>query len=191
MSGRAAGPPPSAPDRMETRRLLLTRPAPGDLDDVHRLLGDRRVGAWLGGTLDREQTAAALRRWSAHWEAHGFGLWVARERDSGQVVGRGGLLATIVHGAGAVEAGWAIAPSHWHRGLATELGAAAIDVAERDLGLRELVSFTLPDNAASLRVMEKLGFGEPHDIVHRGLPHVLCRRVRRVGGGPPPAARPG
>jgi RimJ/RimL family protein N-acetyltransferase len=59
--------------------------------------------------------------------------------------------------------------------LATELGAAAIADA-RDRGIGTLVSITLPHNAASRRVMEKLGFAYDHDIVYAGLPHVLYRR---------------
>lgn len=175
MSHGLAEPPPFAPVRLETERLVLARPVPADVGDVERLLGDPRVGDWLGGTLDRPQSADSLNRWSAHWRAHGFGLWVARDHN-GVLVGRGGLLATVVDGAGAIEVGWAISPDRWGQGLATELGAAAIVVAERDLGLRELVSFTLPDNVASRRVMEKLGFEDACDIVHRGLPHVLYRR---------------
>jgi RimJ/RimL family protein N-acetyltransferase len=157
--------------------MVLRRPVPGDLDELAVLLGDPRVGRWLGGVADRARTAELLARWIAHWDAHGFGLWTARDRDGGTLLGRGGLLATIVGGAGAIEAGWTIAPERWGRGLATELGAAAIQVAERDLRLRELVSFTLPDNVGSRRVMEKLGFTYARDVTHAGLPHVLYRRT--------------
>ena len=82
---------------------------------------------------------------------------------------------------------WTIAADRWGEGLATELGAAAVEVAARDLGLEELISLTLPENAASRRVMEKLGFAYERDVVQRGLPHVLYRR--RAGDvAPGPAA---
>jgi RimJ/RimL family protein N-acetyltransferase len=163
--------------------MVLRRPVPGDLDELAALLGDPRVGRWLGGVAGRAQAAEMLGRWIAHWDAHRFGLWTARDREGGALLGRGGLLATVVGGAGAIEAGWTIAPARWGEGLATELGAASIEVAERDVGVRELVSFTLPDNLASRRVMEKLGFSYARDVVHAGLPHVLYRR-------PSPALRP-
>jgi RimJ/RimL family protein N-acetyltransferase len=175
--GPVAQPPPSAPDEVLTDRMVLRRPVPADLDELAALLGDPRVGRWLGGVADRARTSTMLARWIAHWDAHGFGLWSARDRQTGALVGRGGLLATIVGGGGAIEAGWAIAPERWGEGLATELGAASIQVAERDLRLRELVSFTLPDNLASRRVMEKLGFTFAGDVTHAGLPHVLYRRT--------------
>ena len=175
--GRVALPQPAAPDELLTDRMVLRRPVPADLDELTALLGDPGVGRWLGGAADRARTAEMLGRWIAHWDAHHFGLWSARDRDGGALVGRGGLLSTIAGGAGAIEAGWTIDPERWGEGLATELGAAAIQVAERDLGVRELVSFTLPDNRASRRVMEKLGFAYQRDITHAGLPHVLYRRL--------------
>ncbi len=173
MSERRASPAPSAPDRVQTGRLTLSRPVRSDRDDLAAFAADPRVGAWLGGTQTAEQAASLLAGHIAHWDAHGFGLWIARDRVSGAFAGRGGLHLTIAGGTGVVEAGWAIVPELWGAGLATEIGAAAVAVARSDLGLGELVSYTLRDNIASLRVMEKLGFGRPREIEHRGLPHVL------------------
>ncbi|MGH2968657.1 MAG: GNAT family N-acetyltransferase [Solirubrobacteraceae bacterium] len=74
-------------------------------------------------------------------------------------------------------------------GFATELGAASVRHAFEQLALDVVVAFTLPDNRASRRVMEKLGFEFERDIEHAGLPHVLYRRVERLprmglsGGG--------
>ena len=167
---------PGAPEEVLTARMVLRRPVPGDLDDLTVLLGDPRVGRWLGGTADRARTGEMLRRWTAHWDAHGFGLWSARDRETGELVGRGGLSVLLVDGGAGVEAGWTIAADRWGEGLATELGAAAIEVAGRDLRLRHLVSVTLPDNVGSRRVMEKLGFSLAGDVTHAGLPHVLYRR---------------
>jgi RimJ/RimL family protein N-acetyltransferase len=67
-------------------------------------------------------------------------------------------------------------PKRWGQGLATELAHAAVDVAAEPLHLREIVAFTLPDNLASRRVMEKAGFTYERNVIHVGLPHVLYRR---------------
>jgi len=174
--GPIAAPSPAAPRRLETARMVLSAPAPGDADEVAALLGDRRVGRWLGGTLDPLAARLALERWSAHWSAHDFGLWIARDRTTGGLAGRGGLSMTVVDGRAEVEVGWAIAAERWGEGLATELGAAALEVADGALALRGVVSFTLPDNGRSRRVMEKLGLRAQLAIDHRGLPHVLYRR---------------
>jgi ribosomal-protein-alanine N-acetyltransferase len=94
------------------------------------------------------------------------------------MVGRGGLQHTFVAGVNEIEVAWAIVPQRWGEGLATELARAAVDVAFDDLGLNQLVAFTLPSNVASRRVMEKAGFIFEREIVHVGLPHVLYRRRR-------------
>lgn len=67
-------------------------------------------------------------------------------------------------------------PPTWGQGLATELAHASVRVAFEMLELSELIAFTLPDNAASRRVMEKSGFAYADDIEHEGMPHVLYRR---------------
>jgi ribosomal-protein-alanine N-acetyltransferase len=175
-AGPIAAPPPAAPRRLETARLLLTAPEPADGEEIATLLGDPRMGRWLGGTLARDAALLALDRWSAHWAAHGFGLWIARDRSTGELLGRGGLWMTVVAGAAEVEVGWAITPQRWGQGLATELGAAALTVAEEDLAIDSVVAFTLHDNAASRCVMQKLGLHHDRDIDHRALPHVLYRR---------------
>ena len=80
-----------------------------------------------------------------------------------------------------VEIGWRLSASHWGRGLATEGAREVLRYAFEELGLEEVVSFTVPDNLRSRRVMEKLGMvrdpGEDFD--HPKLPqgHVLQRHV--------------
>ena len=125
--------------------------------------------------------ASSLRAKVEHWERHAFGLWMLRDRTTGTMVGRGGLQHTFVGGCHEIEAGWAIVPERWGEGLATELAFAAIGVAFHDLRLPEIVAFTLPDNKASRRVMEKSEFDYERRIVHAGLPHVLYRRSARRG----------
>jgi RimJ/RimL family protein N-acetyltransferase len=55
-----------------------------------------------------------------------------------------------------------------------------VTVAFENLGMSDLVAFTLPINQASRRVMEKIGFSFERDIVHAGLPHVLYRIKREL-----------
>ena len=115
---------------------------------------------------------------SAQFDRFGFGFWVWREKRSGDVVARGGIQHTHVGGADEVEVGWAVASDRWRQGLATELGAASIREAFETHGIADLVAFTLPHNAASRRVMEKLGMTYERDVVHAELPHVLYRLRR-------------
>lgn len=123
---------------------------------------------------------AGLRDKRDHWQRHGFGLWLLRDRVTGAAVGRGGLQYTDALGGFAVEAAWAIVPERWGQGLATELARASVRVAFDSLRLEEVIAITLPDNFASRRVMEKAGFEPDGQIEHVGLTHVLYRR--RAGG---------
>lgn len=168
-------------ERLETERMRLEALRPEHAPEQLRLLLDRRVWATLWPRPEPPTEADVLQGLAAkvdHWRRHGFGMWLARDRETGQMVGRGGLQYTYTAGLNDVEAGWAIVPERWGQGLATELAQACVEAAFEHLGLPEIVAFTLPTNLASRRVMEKAGFEYERDIVHAGLPHVLyrCRR---------------
>jgi ribosomal-protein-alanine N-acetyltransferase len=162
---------------IETARLRGERIGPQHHDELSALLGDPRVGATLGGALTPERVAGTIVAKEAHWNLHGFGYWVWREKATGEPVARGGLQRTHVGGRDEVEVGWAVTSRRWGEGFATELGAASVRFGFERLQLREIVSYTLPDNVASRRVMEKLGFAFEREIEHAGLPHVLYRLV--------------
>jgi [ribosomal protein S5]-alanine N-acetyltransferase len=128
------------------------------------------------GPTHHSRCAGQPGRQAHHWERHGFGLWLLRDRATGELVGRGGLQYTDAIGGYAVEAAWAIVPERWGRGLATELGQASVRVAFESLRLDEIIAITLPGNVGSRRVMEKAGFVYDREIEHVGLAHVLYRR---------------
>ncbi len=92
------------------------------------------------------------------------------------------VMATL-GGADEVELAYAVMAEFWGRGLASEMALASLQLGFAHLGLAEIVAFTLTTNAASRRVMEKIGFRFERDIVHAGLPHVLYRR-RQANGKP-------
>jgi RimJ/RimL family protein N-acetyltransferase len=56
-----------------------------------------------------------------------------------------------------VEIGWRLAAEYWGQGLATEGARALVRYGFETLFLQEIVSFTVPANRKSRRVMEKLG----------------------------------
>ncbi len=103
----------------------------------------------------------------------GFCLWWWRERSSGELVGYTGLNRDEVDGEPVVEAGWSITPPRWGEGLAPEAARAAVAWGFERCGLDRIVSFTLPDNRRSQRVMEKLGMSHVGDFQRAGLPHLL------------------
>ena len=158
-----------------TPRLLLRRITLRDLPDIERMQSDPQTMATLGGVRDATASRHMLEDWVAHWDAHGFGLWSARDAASGNFAGRGGLKHTFVGGGPEVEVAYGFRPLFWGRGLATELAEASVRAGFSELGLSDLVCFTLTTNRASQRVMEKVGFRFEREVEHAGLPHRLYR----------------
>lgn len=142
-----------------TPRLRLRGWRAEDSEAMAAINADPRVGEWLGGVVGREETLARLQAYAYHWAERGFGLWAVEECATGRLVGRTGLMhwddwTASAHDA---EIGWTFSPDVWGRGYATEAAAAALDWARTQSGLRRIISITLPHNARSRRVMEKLG----------------------------------
>jgi [ribosomal protein S5]-alanine N-acetyltransferase len=161
-----------------TDRLIAKRLNVEDLDELCRMHQNPRVMATLGGLRSDEQTQQFLRDNLRHWERHGYGLWMFRAQADGGFVGRGGLRHVHVGGHDEVELAYALMPTFWGGGLATEMARAILTVAFEHLGMADIVAFTLATNQASRRVMEKVGSQFERDIDHAGLPHVLYRIKR-------------
>lgn len=164
----------SAPKALRTARLTGRPFTRADWALVHALQCDPGVGPWLRGPhapASEERSRMIAARFAESWAADGLGpyVWRAGVRD----IGYAGLRRSRLGAAEELEVLWAVLPDHQGRGLATEAAAAAI-AADGDGAT--LVSWTLPENAASIRVMEKLGLSYDCDLVWSDLPHVVYRR---------------
>ena len=165
-------------ESLETERLRGERVQPADLANYRALYQDMLVTATLtvdGQPLPEDELQQRFARRLALWEEQGYGLWFFHERTNGHFVGYCGLQPSQHGGAATVELLYATLPGYWGGGLTTEMAAAVLHVGFAQLGLSEVVSFTLPTNRASQRVMEKQGFRYEGDIVHAGLPHRFYR----------------
>lgn len=182
---------------LRTERLTLHRLAESDLGSLHAMHLDEQVMKTLGGVRDRAQTQATLAELMEHWTTYDFGWWSVFLQEEGAVgegrfLGRGGLRHVQVAGQDEVEVGYGLVADAWGNGYASEIARASIWTAFERLGLDALVSFTMPDNAASRNVMEKCGFEFDRDFVYKGWPHVLYRlsterwREHDEGAAPPP-----
>ena len=166
---------PGSLEQFSTDRLAYARPCAADLGELVAMHADPRVMATLGGVRSPAETEEFLAQLAAHWEQHGFGLWVLREPSTRRLAGRGGLRRVAIGGADEVEVAYALTTDFWGRGFATEVARESIRVAFSALGLPDLVCFTLVTNLASRCVMEKAGFRYERDLVHAESPHVLFR----------------
>ncbi len=142
---------------LETPRLVVRPWTAADRPALARLATDPEVIRWIadGRPWADVEIAAFLDRQRRLLRARGICLGAVVERTTGEIVGLGGLqpLGTTDD----VEVGWWLAPSRWGRGYATEMGEAAIRFAFDVAGLERVVAVARPENARSIRVMERLG----------------------------------
>jgi RimJ/RimL family protein N-acetyltransferase len=179
---------PLIPERFTRGRLAYERVDQEHAGELTALMAEPQVLATLWPWPEPPSPAQLQSRldfWTEHWERHGFGLWVLRDAATGAFVGRGGLEYNDIDGANAVEVAWAVTPSRWGEGLATELAHVSVRLAFEHLQLIELVAITMTTNIASRRVMEKSGFTYDRDITHVGLEHALyLQRAPEAGETP-------
>jgi RimJ/RimL family protein N-acetyltransferase len=148
---------------LETDRLLLQRWDARHLRDFVSLMSDERAMRYVGsGAIwNREESEERFAWHLEHWRRHGFGWRFAREKSSGALVGCAGIShvrpEAIELGPDDVEIGGRLAPSATGRGFATEAAVALRDEGFGRVGLDLLVGRCQPGNAASARVMEKIG----------------------------------
>jgi RimJ/RimL family protein N-acetyltransferase len=175
-----------APVTRFTDRLRLEPVGPGHAHDLWVVHNDDEVVPWYDGwkpSFEEAQRQADLMHYG--WRELGVHKWMAYDRESGELVGRGGLARTpadddwgriyaflppepwarelhrgsrgvAVH-ANWLEIGWALRRQFWGRGYASEIGRAGLDFAFGVLGVQAVVSCTVRYNARSRAVMERIG----------------------------------
>jgi ribosomal-protein-alanine N-acetyltransferase len=144
---------------METARLRLRRFREGDAAFVLRLLNEPSFLRHIGdkNVRSRDDALAYIRDGpEASYARFGFGLMVVELKASGAPIGMCGLLKRDV--LPDPDVGYAFLPEHWSRGYALEAAAAAVEQGRRVFGLGRILAVTGPDNDASIRLLEKLGF---------------------------------
>jgi RimJ/RimL family protein N-acetyltransferase len=168
---------------LQTERLCLRRWLPSDRASFAALNADPRVMEYFPAPLSRHESDALVTRIEAHFAEHGFGLWAV---EIPHVVPFAGFIGLAIprftaHFTPCVEIGWRLAAAHWGQGYATEGARAVLRFGFETLGLNEIVSFTVPANHRSRRVMERIGMhhNPADDFDHPALPegHPLRRHV--------------
>jgi RimJ/RimL family protein N-acetyltransferase len=175
------------PVTIETERLLLRPWRDSDYAPFAALNAHPEVMEFLPAILAREVSDALAHRIRTQIEDRGYGLWAVEVKESAPFVGFVGLSHPTfeAHFVPCVEVGWRLAREHWGHGYATEAALGALAFGFGELALQEIVSFTVPANVKSRRVMERIGMvRDPlDDFDHPALPegdplrrHVLYRR---------------
>jgi RimJ/RimL family protein N-acetyltransferase len=180
-----------------TPRLRLVPIGPGNAADLWLVHNDDAVVPWYDGWRpSRHEAHDHARRIAESWRLHGVHKWMAYHRETGEVVGRGGLSRIPIDDdwgqlyaflpdepwvreahesprpfrahAHWLEIGWALRRERWGQGYASEIGTASLTYAFDVLGVRAVVSCTVRHNLRSRAVMERIGMRYAGEIFSRG-----------------------
>lgn len=148
------------PDWQRTERLLLCVPTtePGIADAYFAIHGDPATNVHnpAGAMVDPGAAGPVLDIWHRHWIEDGFGYWVVRSPQDGQVIGFGGV-RPVVQDEDFLNLYYRFRPSAWGKGYATELGRAALALAAKAAPGMPVVALIRPRNEPSIRVAQRLG----------------------------------
>jgi RimJ/RimL family protein N-acetyltransferase len=143
---------------IETERLNLREMNEGDAAFMLELLNDPD---FVRNVADRGvRTVEDARRFISErlvesYRRNGFGFWVVEPKDSKAPAGICGLVKRDA--LPGVDVGYAFLPPFRSKGYAYESAAAVLRHARDVVGLKRLLAIVNPDNAASIRLLEKLG----------------------------------
>ncbi len=164
-----------------TQRLWLRRWRQEDRAPFAAMNADPAVMEHFPSCLSRAESDALADRIQDHFSTRGYGPWAVEVPQRARFIGFIGLFVPEFEApfTPCVEIGWRLARSWWGQGLATEGAQAALAYGFEQLGLAEIVSFTVPRNSRSRAVMEKLGMQYSEDFDHPRMDrqHPLCRHV--------------
>lgn len=175
---------------IETNRLILRTWKQEDSEAYFQINQDPKVIQFLGGPLTMEQVTDFITKKNNHFEKHGYTLWAVELKKTGELLGFIGLNYTDwkSHFTPAVEIGWRLGSQYWGKGYATEGAKVVLDYGFKKCNLQEIVSFSIPSNLPSIRVMEKIGLKRDlkGDFAHPKLPpnhplshHILYRLTKK------------
>jgi len=142
---------------IRTDRLILRQFTSDDLNAYANIMGDYEVGRQFpkGEGYTREESTRSLDILMKHWKNHGFGIWAIVQKEDETLIGRCGL--NLIDETSEVEVDFLLARSYWGKGCATEAAKAALEYGFETLKLDRIIALSRPDNAASRKVIEKIG----------------------------------
>lgn len=143
---------------VETERLVVRRLSSDDAGFILDLLNQPSFLRYIGDKGVRN-TDDALRYIQtgpqASYERFGFGLYLVELKESGAAIGICGLIKR--DSLPDVDVGFAFLPDYWSQGYAFESTSAVMTYGREVLGLKRILAITSLDNAASIRLLEKVG----------------------------------
>ena len=168
---------------LTTERLILRETRLEDFEPSVALWSDEAVVRHITGVPSgRSDSWGRMIRFPGLWALLGYGYWSVTERETGRFVGQAGLadfkrdMTPCIEGV--PEAGYVFSPACHGKGYATEAMTAVMKWADDVLKAERSCAIINPDNHASIRVAQKLGFDRSEATEFAGKPATLFWRER-------------
>lgn len=149
----------TAAPEIETERLILRHPTINHLEDwAARIFADPEVIRYMPkrDMTPYERAERALNMYNKLWAEHSIGGWVITDKLSGQLIGSCEI--EYLDETDEYELGYALSKAHWGKGIATEAASAATRFGFEYAELERIIAVVVPENTASWKVLEKIGF---------------------------------
>ncbi len=136
-----------------------------DHDDLSAIFSNPQVMKYLGlhcQPMSREETREILESIIRLWQNRGYGRMAVISRENNKLIGVAGLR----YFEGEAELFYLLDEPYWGQGLATEIARAVLKYGFKMHNFRQIIAVTRPANAATLRVLDKLGMSfEKADVI--------------------------
>lgn len=156
--------------RLETERLILRPHTMDDVEPAYQMNLDEEVSRFTGdgGVQSREEIHRRIKEdVLGDYAKYGFGRFAVILKSENKFIGFSGL--KYLPDLDEVDLGYRLMRAYWGKGYATESAKTSLEFGFHELQLSKIIALALPENTASIRIMEKLGFTFDQMIVEDGL----------------------
>ena len=164
---------------LETSRLLLREMTTDDAENAYILNSDPEVLRYTGD--DPFESVEEAREFLANYESYkkyGFGRWAVILKETGEYLGWCGLKYTPE--LDECDIGYRFMKKFWGCGYATEAAEACLELGFGKFGMKTIVGRAMPENGASVRILEKIGLTYLENRITEGTEEVIYMKHNEV-----------
>ena len=142
---------------VETKRLILREFTLDDVPAIFDAYGDPVAMRFFPNVLNEQEVREKLKQHIEGYRQCGYSHWAAVSKDTGEVLGKVGILPQEVDGNVEQEIGYTFRPKFWRNGYATESAIACKEYGFSELGFNRMISIIAVGNDPSRKVAERNG----------------------------------
>ncbi|MFN8769381.1 MAG: GNAT family N-acetyltransferase [Neisseriaceae bacterium] len=154
---------------LETSRLTINKLQKSDFDIVRKHQKDPEVMKFFGGPREDKKINEIFNLGIDHMQKYGFSVGLVYEKDTGDCIGRAGLVHLDFNGPPDVELAIFLLPAYWVKGYAIELGKNLIKYTFEVLNCSRIFGTVDPNNIAACKLAEKIGLTFDKEVFYESL----------------------